>query len=74
MAELKNEELNSVSGGAVNPYENGKYIVKQGDCLWSIAQKYHISLQALIAMNPQIKNPDVIQIGQEINVPVIIYR
>lgn len=44
------------------------YTVKKGDTLGSIAIKYGISLTDLKAMNPQIKNPNLIYSGQIINV------
>ena len=34
------------------------YTVKEGDTLSGIAAKYGVELDALIAANPQIKNPD----------------
>ncbi|MGE5404456.1 MAG: LysM peptidoglycan-binding domain-containing protein, partial [Candidatus Saccharibacteria bacterium] len=46
------------------------YTVKQGDTLFLIAQRYGVSLDALIAANPQIVNPDIIQPGQIICIPV----
>ena len=43
--------------------------VRRGDCLWSIAQAHHVSLKALIAANPQIKNPSLIFAGQQVHMP-----
>lgn len=43
--------------------------VQQGDTLFRIAQRFGISLQALIDANPQITDPDVIFPGQRICVP-----
>ena len=45
------------------------YTVVSGDTLWAIAQRHGISLQELIAANPQIANPDLIYPGQQINIP-----
>jgi murein DD-endopeptidase MepM/ murein hydrolase activator NlpD len=45
------------------------YTVQPGDSLSSIADKFGISLDALEAANPQISNPDVIDVGQSINIP-----
>jgi spore coat assembly protein SafA len=42
------------------------YTVVYGDCLWSIAQKNGMSLSALVALNPQIKNPNLIYPGDRI--------
>src|SRR5688572_6518528 len=44
------------------------HTVKSGDTLWAIAQKNGLSLQKLIAANPQIENPDLIFPGQKVKV------
>lgn len=45
------------------------YTVAKGDTMFLIAQKLGVSLNALISANPQILNPNAIQIGQVINIP-----
>lgn len=45
------------------------YPVQKGDTLWKIAQRFTIGLDALIAANPQISDPNYIVIGQQINIP-----
>lgn len=45
------------------------YTVQKGDSLWRTAQNYQISLDSLIAANPQISDPNYILIGQQINIP-----
>ena len=45
------------------------YTVQAGDSLWKIAKNYQIGLDALIAANPQLTNPNQISIGEIINVP-----
>ncbi|MER7986971.1 LysM peptidoglycan-binding domain-containing protein [Streptomyces noursei] len=52
------------SGGST-----GKYKIKKGQTLGGIAALLGVSLAALLAANPQIKNPDRIDEGQEISVP-----
>ncbi len=47
----------------------GSYNVVRGDCLWNIARRNGVSLNALIRANPQIKNPDLIYPGQTISIP-----
>lgn len=42
--------------------------VVKGDTLWAIANTYGLSLAALTALNPQIKNPNLIRVGQEVRV------
>ncbi|XJZ25932.1 LysM peptidoglycan-binding domain-containing protein [Bacillota bacterium Lsc_1132] len=44
------------------------YVVQPGDALSKIASKYGLSLSQLLAINPGIKDPDVIYVGQRINV------
>ena len=45
------------------------YTVVKGDSLWKIAVKYQIGVSELIAANPQFKNPDLIYVGQKVNIP-----
>ena len=46
------------------------YTVKSGDSLFSIASRYSITVQELLAANPQITNPNIIFLGQKLCVPV----
>jgi uncharacterized protein (TIGR02594 family) len=46
-----------------------RYRVRSGDKLSKIAKAFGVSLSDLIAANPQIRNPDLIKIGQIIHVP-----
>ncbi len=41
-----------------------QYVVKRGDCMAKIARKYGMSLGKLISLNPQVKNPSRIYVGQ----------
>jgi LysM repeat protein len=47
----------------------GKYVIQWGDTLRKIANRLNISLSDLLALNPQIHNPNWVYIGQVINVP-----
>ena len=44
------------------------YRVVQGDTLWSIAKRYGVTLADLLERNPQIKNPNLIRVGQEVHI------
>ena len=65
-----------VSGGTESGQSNASssgtqsqwYTVVRGDSMWSIARRYGMSLTALIALNPQIKNPNLILVGQKVRV------
>ncbi|MEE0775492.1 MAG: SafA/ExsA family spore coat assembly protein [Bacillota bacterium] len=53
------------------PSESGMsvYTVRPGDTMWLIAKKFGISLERLLKANPQIKDPDRIDVGQKIFIP-----
>ncbi|QQE77469.1 LysM domain-containing protein [Alicyclobacillus sp. SO9] len=46
-----------------------KYIVKDGDTMWSISKKTGIRLNLLVAANPQIRDPNQLQPGSVIMIP-----
>lgn len=45
------------------------YTVQSGDSLWKIAVKYQVGVSELISLNTQLKNPNLIYVGQKINIP-----
>lgn len=44
------------------------HTVKAGDTLTGISKKYRVDLKTILKRNPQIKNPNVINIGQKIRI------
>jgi LysM repeat protein len=57
-------------GGGPLPCPAGSiYVIKAGDTLYSIAQRRGISLNALLAANPQITDVTSLQIGEPICIP-----
>lgn len=46
------------------------YKVKAGDTLGKIAAAYKVTLSEILQLNPGIKNPDVIHVGDLIKIPV----
>lgn len=44
------------------------YTVAKGDSLWRIANRYGVSLEQLLSLNPQIKNPNLIRPGERVRV------
>ena len=51
--------------------QSGTHTVVWGDSMWKIAVRYQIGVSELIKANPQISNPDLIYVGQTINIPSI---
>ncbi len=43
------------------------YTVKTGDTMSKIARENNLTLEDLVRMNPQVKNPDLIYVGQTIH-------
>lgn len=45
------------------------HMVKSGDSMYTIAEKYGVTMEQLIAFNPQISNPDQIDVGMKVKIP-----
>lgn len=45
------------------------YVIQKGDTLSIIAKRYGVTVQAILAVNPQITNPNIIFVGRTIQVP-----
>jgi LysM repeat protein len=63
---MMDDELNEISGGGANG--TLVYRVVKGDTLSDIAMKYGTSVSRLLALNPEIKNPNLIYVGQYIRI------
>jgi spore coat assembly protein SafA len=50
------------------------YVVVPGDTMFQIAQRFGVSLEALIQANPQVVDPDWIEVGQELCIPSVGMR
>jgi LysM repeat protein len=57
------------AAAAVAPQAATVYTVRQGDTLAKIAARFGVSVNAILAANPQITNPDRIFVGQRITIP-----
>ena len=43
--------------------------VVSGDTLWGIARRYNVEVEDLLRVNPGIKNPNLIRVGEEVALP-----
>jgi murein DD-endopeptidase MepM/ murein hydrolase activator NlpD len=55
--------------GVGKPPTKGKWKIKKGQTLTGIAALLGVSLAALLAANPDVKDPNKIEEGQELNIP-----
>lgn len=46
-----------------------QYTVRTGDTLWALAQKFGTTIEEIMEVNPQIKDPNRIYVGQVITIP-----
>jgi len=53
----------------IDPGTGTEYVVKKGDTLSAIAKRYGTTVDALLKANPNIKNPNLIKVGQVIIIP-----
>lgn len=67
--QLQNPNVLSVGQALVIPSNEARYTASRGDTLYSIARRRGVSLQRLIAANPQIADPNRIYPGQTIVIP-----
>ena len=56
-------------GNPPSPTPGGSVTVRSGDTLSGIAARNNVGLDALLAANPQIRNPDLIYPGQTVRLP-----
>ena len=68
-AGASDEGSGSQSGGGPTSPGGRTHTVAQGETLWGIAQAWGVTLGELLAKNPQLKNPNVIQPGQVLMMP-----
>lgn len=44
------------------------HTVVKGDTLWGLVKGYGVTLERILQLNPQIKNPSLIRVGQEVRI------
>lgn len=63
----------ALSAAAAQQGQEGRTAVREhtvvrGDTLWAIAQRYGTTVQRLLELNPGVKNPNLIRVGQKVRV------
>ena len=60
----------SIPAASPHPVSSTRsYTMQRGDTLYSVAQRYQTTVNALLRANPQITNKNVIPVGQVIYLP-----
>lgn len=65
-----NPESLVVGQAVIVPTNTSNYAVQRGQSLYTIAKKFGLTLNELLAANPQINNPERLQVGQTIILPI----
>lgn len=47
-----------------------RYTVCSGDTLWGLAHSFNTTIEEIMFYNPEIKDPDLIYVGQLLVIPV----
>ena len=73
-ATVKQEDTSAAADVQQNPAvtENKTHTMQRGDTLWGLAKKYYgdgSQYTRIVSANPEIKNPNVISIGQVLSIP-----
>ena len=67
---LNENDIQEVGGGAAYVGPCFVYIIKEGDCLSVLAQRYHTTVATLAALN-NIADPNKIYTGNKLLIPYI---
>lgn len=48
-----------------------QHVVKQGDTLWKLSKAWGLPLDSLVAANSQLADPNVLNVGDTVNIPIV---
>lgn len=70
--EAKTADKNNIQENNIiqEDYKSSFYTVKAGDTLWSIAKKYGVSMEGILAVN-YLSDKDVLKVGQNLEIPAM---
>jgi LysM repeat protein len=66
---LKIGQVLKITGTTSKPPDFKKYKILENETLTLLAKRYHTTIDTLLHINPDIKNPNKIYVGQIINIP-----
>lgn len=69
MISLPRVSTPAAAGSGTHPADGASIVVQRGDSLHRLAAEHGVSTQALLAANPQLRNPDVIYPGMRLQLP-----
>lgn len=72
MKKTLNRNVSAIAAGvlfAITAANVSAYEVKKGDTLFEIAKSMGVDMKVLLDANPQITNPDVIEVGMKLSAP-----
>ena len=64
----KVKRVSSSGGQSAVAAAPGYHTVVQGDTLWELARQYWVEFSQLLKLNPGIKNPNLIRVGEKVRV------
>ncbi|HHU07585.1 MAG TPA: LysM peptidoglycan-binding domain-containing protein [Clostridiaceae bacterium] len=68
--QLENPDRLVVGQALVIPIDTIRHVVTAGQSLYSLSRGYGVPLNQIIQANPDIANPNMLQIGQVVNIPI----
>jgi hypothetical protein len=67
MGKIKDTITRPIDSGAVDTFQ-GDYTVKPNDNMYQIAKRNGMTLEDLVAINPQVQDPNMIRVGEQLNI------
>lgn len=64
----KVKKVSAAGGQSAVAAAPGYHTVVQGDTLWELVRKYGVEFSQLLKLNPGIKNPNLIRVGEKVRV------
>ncbi|SJZ31544.1 LysM peptidoglycan-binding domain-containing protein [Selenihalanaerobacter shriftii] len=70
--DMLNELIDDLGEAPAPDIRYAQHVVQPGETLFVLAQKYNTTVRTLLRLNPDIEDPDEIQAGMVINLPILL--